>query len=250
MRKILIAGNWKMNRNVEESRSLAADIVAELGEIQSVDLLICPPYTSLDRVHGVIAGTSIQLGAQDMHWEKEGAYTGKVSAGMLQSVGVTSVILGHSEQRTYFHETDRTVNQKTVAALEAGLTPIVCVGETLEEREGGKMEGVIRTQVMEGLKGFSPSDLEKIVIAYEPVWAIGTGKTASPEQAQDVHAFIRGLLKELAGDVSDKIRILYGGSMKPDNAAGLLSKPDIDGGLIGGASLKAADFAGIARAAG
>lgn len=242
MRKTLIAGNWKMNLALEESETLARELVEGLPENLEAEVLICPPYTSLDRVFQVIRNTPIQLGAQDMHWEDQGAFTGKISWDMLRSVGVTHVILGHSEQRTYFHETDESVNRKVRKALQVGMTPVICVGETLEERDRGEMERVVRRQVEGAYRELSSGEAGKTILAYEPVWAIGTGRTATPDQAQEAHAMIRGLLQDCFGDISSGIRILYGGSMKPSNAAKLLACPDIDGGLIGGASLKAPDF--------
>lgn len=247
-RKKIIAGNWKMNTTVADAVALAKDVVAVVGNVSDVDVAVCPPYTNLSAVAEAIKGSNVKLGAQDVHWEAKGAYTGKVSCDMLKAVGVTYVIIGHSEQRQYFGETDKTVNKKTKAALAAGLLPIVCVGETLEERESGKMDAVIDRQTKGAFAGISAADAEKCVIAYEPVWAIGTGKTATSQQANEVHVFIRNILKDLYGDATaQKIRIQYGGSMKPDNAKELLAQSDVDGGLIGGAALKAADFAGIVQ---
>lgn len=249
MRKKLIAGNWKMNLTPSASEKLAKELVTAASGKDKADIMISPAFTSLDRVSGITAGTNVKLGAQDMHWEDQGAYTGKISWDMLKDLKVEYVILGHSEQRTYFHETNKTVNLKTKKAISAGLIPVVCVGETLEERETGRTESVVEDHVRGAFDGISKEDAVKCVIAYEPVWAIGTGKNATPEQAQDVHAFIRKLLASVYDQgAADVIRILYGGSMKPDNAEGLLSKPDIDGGLIGGASLKADSFIGIADA--
>ncbi len=249
MRQRIIAGNWKMNKTIPEAIELAKGVVAATAGA-TAEVVVCPTYVCLAAVGEVVKGTHVALGAQDMHWEKSGAFTGKVSADMLLSAGVRYVIIGHSEQRTYFHETNETVNKKVKAALAAGLLPIVCVGETLAEREGGRTQAVVEDHVVGGYAGLSPQDALKTVIAYEPVWAIGTGKVATPEQAQEVHAFIRGtLLMRLYGaEVAAAIRIQYGGSMKADNAAELLAKPDIDGGLIGGAALKAADFGGIVKA--
>jgi triosephosphate isomerase len=197
-------------------------------------------------VSDIVKGSSIKLGAQDVHWEAKGAYTGKVSCTMLKSVGVTYVIIGHSEQRTYFHETNETVNKKVKASLTSGLLPIICVGETLDERKSGKMQSVVESHVRGGFAGLSKDDALKCTIAYEPVWAIGTGETATPDQANEAHAFIRKILASIYdADLAQKIVIQYGGSMKPDNAKLLLSKSDVDGGLIGGAALKVDDFAGI-----
>jgi len=239
-----------MNLGPADSAKLAQDILNAASGNDKADIVIAPTYTSLDRVSGIIHGSNVKLSAQDMHWEEQGAFTGKISWDMLKELNVEYAILGHSEQRTFFHETNQTVNMKTKKALEKSLIPIVCVGETLEERESGKTNAVCEDHVRGAFQGISKEDAVKCIIAYEPVWAIGTGKNATPEQAQDVHAFIRNLLKEMYDEgAASTIRILYGGSMKPDNAAGLLSKPDIDGGLIGGASLKADSFLGIINAA-
>ena len=247
-RKKFIAGNWKMNTTVDDACKLAKDIVDTMGTVIDVDIAICPPYTNLSEVAKVINGSTVKLGAQDVHWEASGAFTGKVSCAMLKSVGVTYVIIGHSEQRQYFHETDETVNKKVKAALAAGLLPIICVGETLDERKSGKMDAVIDRQTRGAFAGLSREETLKCTIAYEPVWAIGTGETATPEQANDAHIFIRNILAALYGkETADEIRIQYGGSMKPENAKELLAKSDVDGGLIGGAALKAASFFGIVK---
>jgi len=249
-RKPIVAGNWKMNKTVAEAIDLATAIKRDLAGCKDVDIVLCPPFTALKAVSDVITGTHIDLGSQNMHWEKSGAYTGEVSAEMLREVYCHYVILGHSERRAYFGETDQIVNRKTKAALEGNLTPIVCVGETLQEREGGKTNDVVGTQIRGSLAGLSPRQLVDSVIAYEPVWAIGTGKTASPEQAQEVHAFIRSVLSEMADQaVAQSVRIQYGGSVKPSNAKELFSLPDIDGGLIGGAALEARSFIDIVLAA-
>ena len=245
-RKKFIAGNWKMHTTVAEAVELAKGVVAKVGRDMSVDVAVCPPYTNLAAVAEAVKGSPVKLGAQDVHWEEKGAFTGKVSCAMLKAVGVTYVIVGHSEQRQYFHETDETVNKKTKAALKAGLLPIVCVGETLDERKGGRMQAVVERQVKGAFAGLSRDDALKCTVAYEPVWAIGTGETATPQQAQEMHAFIRKVLGshyDAAG--AQGMRIQYGGSMKPANARELLGQPDVDGGLIGGAALKADDFAGI-----
>lgn len=245
MRKKIIAGNWKMYKTVSEAVDLVKKIIPLVKDSEA-EVVVCPNYVCLSEVAKLLPGTNVALGAQDLYWEKEGAFTGKVSGPMLKSVGADFVIIGHSEQRSYFHETNETVNKKVKAALEHGLRPIVCVGEVLAERESGKTEQVVRNHVEGAFAGISEQDLRKCVIAYEPVWAIGTGKTASPEQAQEVHAFIRGLLSRMYNKtVAQEIQIQYGGSMKPENAKDLLSQPDIDGGLIGGAALKADSFAGI-----
>jgi triosephosphate isomerase len=247
-RKKFIAGNWKMNTNLEDAAKLAQDIVTTMGTVADVDIAICPPYTNLSEVSKIVKGSTVKLGAQDVFWEASGAYTGKVSCAMLKSVGVTYVIIGHSEQRQYFGETDDTVNKKVKATLAAGMFPIICVGETLEERKGGKMETVVERQTRGGFAGLSNEDAQKCTIAYEPVWAIGTGETATPKQANDAHVFIRGIIKEMFGvGIADGMRIQYGGSMKPDNAKELLAQSDVDGGLIGGAALKAAAFFGIVK---
>lgn len=248
MRKKFIAGNWKMNTTLEEAVSLAKGIVESMGKTSDVDIAICPPYISLHAVSGIVKDSNIKLGAQDVHWESKGAFTGKVSCSMLKSVGVTYVILGHSEQRTYFNETNETVNKKTKAVLASGLLPIICVGETLDERKSGRMDSVIESQTKGAFEGISAEDALKCTVAYEPVWAIGTGETATPQQANEAHIFIRKILSKLYNDeTAGAIRIQYGGSMKPDNAKSLLAQSDVDGGLIGGASLKTNDFAGIVK---
>jgi triosephosphate isomerase len=254
-RKKIVAGNWKMNLDRAKARELAEAVAARSGEAAGVELVLCPPALYVETVGTALklAGgkspSGVALGGQNMHDKASGAFTGEVAPPMLVDLGCQHVILGHSERRTLFGETDATVNAKTKAALAAGLTPIVCVGETLEEREGGRTDAVVTTQVRGSLAGLSPADLEKVVIAYEPVWAIGTGKVATPQQAQEVHGLIRSLLGSLSSsEVAGKIRIQYGGSVKPDNAADLASQPDIDGALVGGASLKADDFLGIAKA--
>lgn len=247
-RKKFIAGNWKMNTTLEDASKLAQDLVAAMGTVTDVTIAICPPYTNLSEVAKIIKGSSIKLGAQDVHWEASGAYTGKISCSMLKSVGVTYVIVGHSEQRQYFNETDDTVNKKVKAVLAAGLLPIVCVGETLEERKSGKMDAVIDRQTRGAFAGISVEDALKCTIAYEPVWAIGTGETATPAQANEAHVFIRKIMAGLYSvSDADKVIIQYGGSMKPDNAKELLAQSDVDGGLIGGAALKAAPFLGIVK---
>jgi len=239
-----------MNKTVSEAESLSEAIKRELDSEAKVDVVLCPPFIAINAVSKAVSGTQIAVGAQNMHYEASGAYTGEISAEMLREQYCRYVILGHSERRQYFGETNESVNKKTFAALAAGLKPIVCVGESLEEREADKVEEVITTQINGSLAGLSEADFKNVVVAYEPVWAIGTGKTASPEQAQDVHAMIRGLLVKLSSQATaDTVRIQYGGSMKPSNAAELLSKPDIDGGLIGGAALDATSFIGIVKAA-
>jgi triosephosphate isomerase len=248
-RKKIIAGNWKMNKTVAEAGELALAIKRELDESSEVDVVLCPPFTALKTVGDAISDSVIKLGAQDMHWETYGAYTGEICAAMLRDLYCHYVILGHSERRQFFHETDETVNRKVKAALAGNLAPIVCVGETREQREGGRTQDVIRAQVTRGLAGLSNEDVRRLVVAYEPVWAIGTGLTATPEQAQDVHEFIRATLASLSdADTAETVRIQYGGSMKPSNAAELMRQRDIDGGLIGGAALDALSFMEIVRA--
>lgn len=245
MRKPLIAGNWKMNKTLGEAVSLARELKARLKD-DAVETLICPPYPALALVAEALRGSKVALGAQDLHWEDSGAFTGKVSAPMLQSAGCLYVIIGHSEQRQLFGETDETVHKKLEAALRAGLKPIVCVGETLAEREAQRTWKVLETQ-LEALKGFAPATLATLVIAYEPVWAIGTGKVATPEQAQEAHLFIRKRLASLYdANLAGGTRILYGGSVKPDNVDAIMAQQDVDGALVGGASLKADDFTRIA----
>lgn len=241
-RKILIAGNWKMNKTATEAADLAGQIIKAVGNQSDIDVLMCPPFTSIAAVSELVGNSTVRVGAQNMSDKASGAYTGEISAAMLRDLRVSYVILGHSERRSYYGETDEFINRKVLACLENNLKPVLCVGETLEEREAGKVESVIKTQLVGGLKDVPAEKAETIVIAYEPVWAIGTGKTATPDQAQEVHAFIRAQLVELFGTVGSSIRILYGGSMKPANADELLAKPDIDGGLIGGAALVAKDF--------
>ncbi len=249
-RKYLIAGNWKMNLVSAEGADLAKGIVAEVGQNTSVDICVSPTFTTLDVVSREIAQSTVSLGAQNMHFEASGAYTGEISADMLKALFVEYVILGHSERREYFGETNGIVNKKALAALASGLKPIVCVGETLEEREAAKTMDAIKTQMEGGLAGLTAESAEALVIAYEPVWAIGTGKTATPEMAEEVHAEIRKCLAvRLGEDAASKVRILYGGSMKPENADDLLAQPNIDGGLIGGASLKANTFASLVESA-
>ena len=233
---------------IDEAKALVQDLKGRVQNVTNVEIVVCPPFISLQTVKDVLAGSNIGLGAQNVFWEKNGAFTGEVSAPMLKSVGCAYVIIGHSERRTYFSETDSTVNKRIFASLTEGLKPIVCVGETLEEREAGKTFDVIKRQITGGLANLSTEQMASVVIAYEPVWAIGTGKTATPAQAQEVHAFIRQLLKELFGQATaDATRLQYGGSVKPENAAELMSQPDIDGALVGGASLKAETFEKIIK---
>ena len=250
IRRKLIAGNWKMNKTAADGAALTKDIAAEIGREGSVDIVLCPPFTALESVGSTIGGMSLKLGAQNMSAEKSGAFTGEISAEMLRALFVTHVILGHSERRTLFGETDASVNKKTLAALANQLKPILCVGETLAEREAGSTLAVVQRHVEQGLKGVTTEQITSVVIAYEPVWAIGTGKVATTAQAQEVYAFIRDLLTKLYGaPLAQKVRILYGGSMKPSNAPELLAEKDIDGGLIGGASLEARSFIDLVKAA-
>jgi triosephosphate isomerase len=249
MRKPIIAGNWKMNKTVAEARDLVAQILRELGDFQGVDVVLCPPFTAMAGVSEAITGSLVDLGAQNMHANGAGAYTGEIGAPMLRELFCHYVILGHSERRTLFGESDGIVNEKVESALNANLQPIVCVGETMEERDSGAMADIVERQVRGSLRGLPEEAFSSLILAYEPVWAIGTGRTATPEQAQEVHALIRSVVASMAGEsVAESLRIQYGGSVKPDNAADLFSQNDIDGGLIGGASLDARSFAEIVRA--
>ncbi len=247
-RKPLIAGNWKMNLDIDESVRLVKAISRGIKSSETVDVLLAPPFTSLSAVRQAIGNANIFLAAQNMHWEKKGAYTGEISAEMLQKTGCTHVILGHSERRSLFNETSEMIDRKVQAAVHAGLFPIVCVGETLEQREKGQAFEVIEDQLVVSLKNFrEDQDMpSSVILAYEPVWAIGTGRTASQEEAQKMHQFIRGWIRRNFGvETETQIRILYGGSVKPENVADLMSEPDIDGALVGGASLKADSFVKI-----
>ncbi len=248
-RKRIIAGNWKMNKTVGEAIELAAAIRQDLAECSDVDVVLCPPFTALAAVAETVDGSAINFGAQNMHWESSGAFTGEISPYMLRSLYCHYVILGHSERRTLFGETDEIINRKAKAALAATLKPIVCIGETLEEREADRHFQVVAEQLRGSLAGIDANEMKNMVLAYEPVWAIGTGLTASPEQAQEMHAFVRSELRGLQGDVADSVRIQYGGSMKPSNAGDLLAQEDIDGGLIGGASLEARSFVELVKIA-
>ena len=245
MRKKIVTGNWKMNKTPSDAVALVEQLKDKI-DTDDVDVVLCVPFVSLAGVGNAIKGTSIKLGAQNMHFENCGAYTGEISGTMLKEMGVEYVILGHSERRQYFNETDQTVNKKVHKALECGLTPIVCCGETLVQREAGVTMEKIRMQVKRALLGLTDRQAAKVLIAYEPIWAIGTGKTATAEQAQEIHAFIRSLIADKYGkEVADNTSILYGGSCKPSNAKELFANPDVDGGLIGGAALKVVDFKGI-----
>jgi len=249
-RRLFVAGNWKMNKTAAEAAALARELRERIGDVADVDVAVCPPFTSLRAAVEVLEGSRIAVGAQNVHWAESGAFTGEISAAMLLEIPVTYVIIGHSERRQYFGETDATVNMRLKAALEAGLTPIVCLGETLDQREAGVTRAVVCEQFEHGFEGLDADSVLRAVIAYEPVWAIGTGRTATPEQAQEVHALLRSLLQEeFSKEAAERVRILYGGSVKPGNAADLFRQPDIDGGLVGGAGLKADDFTAIVRAA-
>ena len=248
MRKPFMAGNWKMNLTTKDAVALARALVEKLQDVTEVEIGIAPVYTVLAAVGEVVQGSNVQLMAQDLFWVDSGAYTGEISGPMLKDAGCSHVIVGHSERRQYFGETDETVNKKLKAAFASGLVPIFCVGETLAEREQGQTFAVIERQVNQGLEKIAVNDAKKLVIAYEPVWAIGTGKTATPAQAQEVHAFIRGLAAKRYGqELADALRIQYGGSVKGDNVSELMKQPDLDGALVGGASLKADSFIAIVR---
>jgi triosephosphate isomerase len=247
-RRPIMAGNWKMHMLVAEAESLVKALLAGLDGSEDVDVAVAPPFTSLYPVGKLLRGTSIGLAAQNLHWEPSGAYTGEVAAKMLVDVGCKYVIIGHSERRQYFGETDETVNRRLKAALSVGLEPILCVGEVLEERKAGRTWEVVGRQTRQALAGVSRGEAERLIIAYEPVWAIGTGETATPDQAQEVHGQIRGLIREIYDEgIAQGLRIQYGGSVKPDNVRGLMEQPDVDGALVGGASLKAASFLGIVK---
>jgi len=247
-RRILIAGNWKMNKTATEAAALVTEIKRDVFDVDNVDILVCPPFTALAVVGDVIRDSNVSLGAQNMYFEDKGAYTGEVSTTMLKDCGCTHVIIGHSERRTIFNESDETINKKVKKALEANLIPVLCIGEKLKEREANKTFEVITNQLEGDLADIDSDNMKKIIVAYEPVWAIGTGKTATSEQAQEAHAFIRNLIKEkYDSGVADGIIILYGGSMKPANVEELISQPDVDGGLIGGASLEAASFVELVK---
>ena len=242
----LIAGNWKMYKTASEAAETAQQLVDLTTDVTNVDIMIAPTFTALEAVSKVTAGSPVSLGAQNLYWEKEGAYTGEISADMLTAVGCQYAIIGHSERRQFFGDTDDTVNHKIKAALDAGLIPVMCVGETEQERDAGQTFSVLDKQMKSGLHNYVADDLATLVIAYEPVWAIGTGKTASKEQAQEVHHHIRALLGELYNEaLAASLRILYGGSVKPDNVSALMAMPDIDGALVGGASLQAESFSKI-----
>ncbi|MCI8945161.1 MAG: triose-phosphate isomerase [Clostridia bacterium] len=248
MRQPIIAGNWKMNNTIAATKALLTDLIPLVKDAKA-EVVVCVPYTNIATAGEIIKGTNIKLGAENVHWAEKGAFTGEISADMLVELGVEYVIIGHSERRQYFGETDQTVNARVKAALGKGLKPIICVGETLEEREGGLVESVLVRQTTEAFKDIDKSQLENIVIAYEPVWAIGTGKTATAQDANDTIAIIRNTMANLycKDCAENKVRIQYGGSMNPKNASELMAMPQIDGGLIGGASLKAVDFSQVVK---
>ena len=245
MRKPIIAGNWKMNHTPDEAKALIEELIPLVKDAKC-DVVVCPTYVCLETVKKLIAGTNIKIGAQNMHWEEKGAFTGEISPKMLVAMGMDYVILGHSERRQYFAETDETVNKKTLAAVAHNLIPIICVGETLEQREAGVTADLVRTQTKAALKGLTAEQVKDVVIAYEPVWAIGTGRTATSADANEVIGIIRKAVEEdFGGEAAGAVRIQYGGSMNPGNATELMGMPEIDGGLIGGASLKAVDFSKV-----
>jgi len=250
MRKVIIAGNWKMNKTPSEAIQLVDEFKRLVVDVSGVDIVVCPPFVDLQDVCEAVNEHNIEVGAQNVFWEDSGAFTGEISALMLKYLGVKYVIIGHSERRQYFGETNETVNKRLRAALKHGLIPIVCVGENLSQRESNKTFDVIKDHCEGSLANLTLDEISRVVLAYEPVWAIGTGKTATPDQAQEVHAYIRQLLGRLFNeDVARTVRIQYGGSVTPENAATLMAKPDIDGALVGGASLKASSFAAIIKSA-
>jgi triosephosphate isomerase (TIM) len=246
-RRLIIAGNWKMHKTAPETKAFVHQLIAGLrGANAPCEVIIAPPFTSISAAVEEARGTDVLVSGQNLHWEDKGSYTGEVSGPMLRDAGCSHVIAGHSERRQYFGETDETVNLRLKAAMRAGLVPIFCLGETLEQRQQGRTFSVVKSQLLDGMKGLAIDDPSRFVIAYEPVWAIGTGQTATPEQAQEVHGFLRNELVAAQGpEVGNSVRILYGGSVKPDNARSLMGCKDIDGGLVGGASLKVEDFIGI-----
>lgn len=248
MRRLIIAGNWKMHKNISEALELANGVKRDLYNIESLDIVLCPVFTALSSVSEVIADSNIQLGAQDVYWQEQGAFTGEISPSMLKDTGCKYVIIGHSERRKYFSEINETVNKKIRAAMKAGLIPIACVGETLTQREEGKTLEVIEEQIQQGLKGISAEEAGGLVVAYEPVWAIGTGRNATPGQAEEVQIYIRNLLSRMYNEaIAKALRIQYGGSVKPENIKELMQQPDIDGALVGGASLKIDSFSQMVK---
>ena len=248
MRTPIIAGNWKMNKTASESRAFFSEFMKLIKDVKDIEIIIAPPFTALSTANEAVKDTIIKISAQDICWEEKGAFTGEISPIMIKDLGCSHCIIGHSERRQFFGETDEAVNKKINAALKLDITPIVCIGENLKEREANRTMKVIETQLHGGLIGLSEIDMDRIILAYEPVWAIGTGKTATPAQAQEVHKFIRAYIRKKAGDkIADGMRILYGGSVTPENINGLMAEEDIDGALVGGASLKPDSFAGIVR---
>ncbi|GAB6273546.1 MAG: hypothetical protein STSR0004_04090 [Peptococcaceae bacterium] len=249
LRQPLVAGNWKMNKTVSQAHTFVNNLKEAVAEVNNVEIVVCPPYTALFLLNQVLKGSNIFLGAQNMYYYEQGAFTGEISPLMLQEVGCRYVILGHSERRRYFSEVDTLINLKVKVALRAGLIPIICVGEQLADRQAGKTEEVVQKQLVDSLAGLEPGLCQMVVVAYEPVWAIGTGQNATAFEAQEVSNFIRKLLADNAGSSrAEKVRLLYGGSVKPDNMAGFIKQPDIDGALVGGASLEVADFSLIIKA--
>jgi triosephosphate isomerase len=248
MRRPIIAGNWKMNKTLSEAIDFVRQLKALVADVRDIDIVVAPTFTALQGVFREIEGSTIELASQDVFWEASGAYTGEISPIMLKDVGCRYAIIGHSERRQYFGETNESVQKKIKASLAVGLYPIICVGEALKEREAGRTFDMVKNQVMQCLEGFSPDEMERITIAYEPIWAIGTGKTATPQQAEEVHAFIREQLGLITNrHVSEEVRIQYGGSVNPDNISDLMVQPNIDGALVGGASLKAESFSRIVK---
>ncbi len=247
-RKPIIAGNWKLNKTIKEAVEFVMLLKRNILDASSVDVVVCPPFTALSELSEILMDTDIRLGAQDIYWEEKGAFTGEVSATLIKDAGASYAIIGHSERRQFFHETHQTVNRKTKAALKNGLIPIVCVGEMLAEREKGQTLAVLEAQLAGAFSGMTAPDMTTVILAYEPVWAIGTGKVATTIQAQEAHAFIRKWIKDRFNqDVASKLRIQYGGSVKPDNIIDLMREEDIDGALVGGASLEAQSFATIVK---
>ena len=248
MRRLIIAGNWKMNKTVEEAVSIAIGLKRKFYTFSEADIVICPPFTALSKVNEALVDSSIMLGGQDVYWEEEGAFTGEISPGMLKDAGCRYVIIGHSERRILFGESDEEVNNKLKIVLTYGMVPIMCIGERLEERDNGMTFEIIEKQLTRGLKNIAKEEIMRLVIAYEPVWAIGTGRTATPQQAEEAHKFIREFIeKSFDKEVSSKVRILYGGSVKPENIANLIAQEDIDGSLVGGASLDVNSFSEIVQ---
>ncbi len=250
MRKKIIAGNWKMNKTATEAASFARDLKIKTLNIHKTEIVLCPPFTALAAVYDIVKESRVKIGAQNIHWEPAGAYTGEISAEMIEKAGCKYVIIGHSERRQFFGETNQSVNKKIKQSLTTSLCPIVCVGETLKQRQDGQTQAVVKMQILEGLADLSPEQMHRIVLAYEPVWAIGTGVTATPEQAEEVHQFIRQLISvQFNSQTAESVPVLYGGSVKPDNIKDLLNQLNIDGGLIGGASLKVDPFVDMIKVA-